>query len=41
MGLVYVYTRLLIMPLNGFGTFLETDDEDVAAAEFAGMIKDC
>lgn len=40
-GLFYDYARLLVMPLNGFGTFLETGDEDVAAAEFAGMIQDC
>lgn len=29
------------MPLDGFGTFMETGDEDVAAAEFAGMVQDC
>jgi hypothetical protein len=39
-GLFYDYTRLLIMPTDGFGAFLDAGHEDVTAAELVGMIQD-
>jgi hypothetical protein len=40
-GLLYNDARLLIVPLDGFGAFLDAGNEDMATAELAGMIQDC
>jgi hypothetical protein len=40
-GLLHNYARLLILPLDSFGTFLDAGNEDMAAAEAGGMIQDC